>query len=142
MATANFWTMQNFDLYAVDDDFSDDETDPQIINDMCAGFYHYVEDALNLDDVNDGLTFHEISLKSGYYCGIQIYVNEKDNPHNLDNYETNYYFAMCRSIAIRRYDAEIRKIRRWMEKTLPPLGFMKLHVVARFSNGETFYAVA
>ena len=131
--------MKNFDLYAVCYDYDEEEEMPY---DYYCLLYDELEHGLDLKNTNAGLTFHEISLKSGYYDGLQIYVEEKDNPHNLDNYETQYLYSLCRSVAIRKYDAEIRKIRRWMEKNLPPLGFMKLHVVARFSNGETIYAVA
>lgn len=95
-----------------------------------------------MEDFNETLTFHELQFKSGYYTGVQIYVEEKDNPHELDNEDCNYYYDMCRSKAIRKYDAEMRKINRWMEKIAPEYGWSKLHCVGIFSNGEAIYEYA
>lgn len=95
-----------------------------------------------MEELNDTLTFHKIVFKSGYYTGIQLYVEEKENPHELDNEDCKYYYDMCRSQAIRKYDAEIRKINRWMEKVAPEYGWRELHCVGIFSNGEAIYEYA
>ena len=95
-----------------------------------------------MEELNDTLTFHEITFKSGYYSGIQLYVEEKENPHELDNEDCKYYYDMCRSQAIRKYDAEIRKINKWMEKVAPEYGWRKLHCLGVFSNGEAIYQYA
>lgn len=96
-----------------------------------------------MENFNDTLTFHELQFKSGYYAGVQIYVEEKDeNPHELDNEDCKYYYDMCRSVAIRKYDAEIRKINKWMDKFATEYGWMELHCVGIFSNGEAIYEYA
>lgn len=95
-----------------------------------------------MEDFNDGLTFHEVRLENGYYDGIQLYVEEKENPHELDNDICRYAWNMCRSQAIRKYDAEIRKINKWMEKTAVEYGWRKLHCLGVFSNGEAIYQYA
>ena len=95
-----------------------------------------------MEEFNDSLTFHELQFKSGYYSGVQIYVEEKDNPHELDNDDCNYYYGMCRSKAIRKYEAEIRKINRFMDNVAPEYGWRELHCLGIFSNGEAIYQYA
>lgn len=92
-----------------------------------------------MENFNDELTFHELQFKSGYYVGVQIYVEEKENPHELDNEDCRYYYDMCRSVAIRKYDAEIRKINKWMDKVATEYGWRKLNCIGIFSNGEAVY---
>lgn len=96
-----------------------------------------------MEDFNDTLTFHKLTFRSGYYTGVQLYVEEKEeNPYNLDNEDCHYYYDMCRSAAIRKYDAEIRKINRWMEKVAPEYGWENYVVFGIFSNGEAIYEYA
>lgn len=96
-----------------------------------------------MEDFNDSLTFHELTFKSGYYSGIQLYVEEKEeNPHELDNDDCHYYYDMCRSKAIRKYDSEVRKINRWMDKIATQYGWKELNCVGIFSNGEAIYEFA
>lgn len=93
-----------------------------------------------MEEFNDTLTFHEITFKSGYYDGVQLFVEEKDdNPHELDNDDCKYCYDMCRSQAIRKYDAEVRKINRWMDKVATEYGWRELHCLGVFSNGEAIY---
>ena len=96
-----------------------------------------------MEKLNELLFFHEVKFKSGYYDGVQLYVEEKAvNPHELDNEDCRYYYDMCRSVAIRKYNAEIRKINRWMEKTAVEYGWRKLNCLGIFSNGEAIYQYA
>ena len=95
-----------------------------------------------MEEFNNELTFHEITFKSGYYEGVQLFVEEKENPHELDNDDCNYYYDMCRSKAIRKYDAEIRKINRFMDKVAIQYGWKELHCLGVFSNGEAIYQYA
>ena len=172
MGTCNFHSMKNFDLWAIDDfyfkicpecqfggqagdkcefcgaDLSDvspefDEITEQI-------FY---EDVLrDLEEANAGLLFHEITIESGYYEGLQLYVslsNAADNagftdngPEYADNESTRYYLDLCRSAAIRKYEAEQRKVNRILAKIGRAYGMDKLAIYARFSNGETWYTKA
>ena len=90
-------------------------------------FYHDICEGADgfkshMEEFNATLNFHELTFKSGYYTGIQLYVEEKENPHELDNEDCKYYYDMCRSVAIRKYDAEIRKINKWMEKVATMYG--------------------
>ena len=95
-----------------------------------------------MEELNDSLTFHEIQFESGYYTGVQLYVEEKENPHDLDNEDCRYYYDMCRSQAVRKYDAEVRKINKWMEKVATEYGWRKLYCLGIFSNGEAIYQYA
>ena len=100
------------------------------------------------EDFTDDLTFHDVTIESGYYGGFQFYVEErygdifdldKDSRYCITNEDAHEYFDMCRSKAIRAADAEKRKIAKWLEK-LTEEGFKVMVVTARFSNGETWYA--
>lgn len=167
MATANFHNQRNFKLYVQAfepismeeyeaDYFIDDEYNfpdnleksyEEIMRIWEQTFYDDIWDDADgfksmMEDFSDALTFHELSFKSGYYEGVQIYVKEKENPHELDNDDCNYYFDMCRSKAIRKYDAEIRKINKWMDKVATEYGWRELHCLGIFSNGEAIYQYA
>ena len=95
-----------------------------------------------MEEFNETLIFHELQFKSGYYTGVQIYVEEKENPQELDNEDCRYYYDMCRSVAIKKYEAEIRKINKWMENVATEYGWRELHCLGIFSNGEAIYQYA
>lgn len=138
MSTANFKTMQGFDLYAMNDchfKYEDGEGFDQWAYELWA-------ESLGLDALNESLQFHSIRLTSGYYAHSQIYVEAVHDPRGMDNFETNYYFDMCRSKAIRACEAEARRIRKWMAKNCPERGMDKLVCVGIFSNGEAVYELA
>ena len=96
------------------------------------------------------LKFFEITLKDGYYCGLQFYVEEKgylkdyictDNiEEDVTNEDTRYYFDMCKSEFIRKYYSEINFINK---KLLPKLAkffnFEEYYCGGIFSNGEAVY---
>lgn len=139
MATSNFWTQDNFPLYAIDDSDMDwMEADE---------FYSGLKE--HLDDVNDGLTFFKITVRGGYYCGAQFYIELTEDADNagftedgaeyVDNESAWDYIGKCRSAAIRAYEAERRKLLKLMRKTADAWGFEQYAVSARFSNGETWY---
>lgn len=95
------------------------------------------------EDFTDELTFHDVTIKCGYYESFQFYVEErysgyfdldKNSRYCIDNEEAHDYFDMCRSRALRAADAEKRKIARWLEK-LTEYGFDIYVITARFSNG-------
>ena len=169
MGTCNFHSMKNFDLWAVDDfyfkvcpecsfggqdgdeceycgaDLSD--VDPEF--DDVAEMVFYEDILRDLEEINAGLLFHEITLKSGYYAGLQLFVElnnaadhagfTEDGPEYVDNESARYYFDLCRSHAIRKYEAEQRKINKILAKIGGAYGMDKLAIYARFSNGETWY---
>jgi hypothetical protein len=165
--------MTNFDLWAVgsdrfyskrcpeceyhqDGDICElcgaDLTDIEPEFDELAEMFFYEDILADLEEINAGLLFHEITIESGYYEGLQLYVtlnHAADNagftesgPEYLDNYNSQYYFDLCRSAAIRKYEAEQRKINKILAKIGRAYGMDKLAIYARFSNGETWYTKA
>lgn len=95
-----------------------------------------------LDDFNQELMFHKVKLQSGYYNGVQFIV---ETEHDLDecdydNDDCHYYFDCCRSVAHRKYAAEVRKINRKLAALGKSWGFTEMVCVAHFSNGEACYA--
>ena len=135
MATCNFIETANFPLWAIDDEFSDEN----------GGFdqfrYEIWEDCASelIEAINNGAVFHRARLEPGYYCGVQIVVDEFEPVEDLDNGETQCLFGMCRSETVRKYRSEIRRINKRLDANAPKYGFAKYGVSARFSNGETWY---
>lgn len=152
MSTPNFHMMDNFGLfvkvyepldaeeYADEEEVLSDEALAEIFYEDIWYGYDGFKDIM--EDFNNYLLFHQITLKSGYYDGVQLYVEETENPNELDNDDCRYYYDMCRSQAIRKYDAEIRKINKWMEKTAVEYGWKELNCLGIFSNGEAIYEYA
>ena len=58
------------------------------------------------------------------------------------NDDCHYYFDCCRSVAYRKYEAEIRKINRKLAALGKEYGFQEYVCTARFSNGEAWYDLA
>ena len=172
MGTCNFNSMKNFDLWAVgnyrfyaklcpecssccplEDNMCDicgaDISDaPEEFDELAEQFFY--EDILaDLEKVNQDLLFHEITIESGYYEGLQLYVSlnstadyagfTENGPEYADNESTRYYLDLCRSAAIRKYEAEQRKINKILAKIGHTYGMDHLAIYARFSNGETWY---
>ena len=164
MSAPNFKTMENFPLYAranltckicpecgrsmgEDDDTCDE----------CGASLEGVEvtydedgDRMECEAVesemaraNADFTFHEITLESGYFTGVQFFVEEKFNGYDklddMDNEEAKYYYGMCRSKMLRAYNAEVRKVQKAMAKIAEGYGFKELIKIAQFSNGEAIY---
>lgn len=145
MSTANFWSMDNFPLYVFDVDFDEDEEN--LNSDWDWWYYNegkMIED--EIDNFNDSLRFHKVSLKSGYYAGVQFYVEDMEKmdkyPEEYTNDECQYLFGMCRSKTFRAYHSEQNKIRKWLKKISKEYNFKELKVIESFSNGETFYQYA
>lgn len=91
------------------------------------------------------LQFFEVILRGGHYCGLQFYVRETHDMscldiENLDNEDTRYYFDMCKSEFLRKYNSEMNFINK---KLLPKLaeyfGFEEYCCAGVFSNGEAIY---
>ena len=135
MATGNFVTMDDFPLYVSNEEQNEADDFEQM--ELCS----MIQD--ELDDFNADLLFFKVSLKSGYYEGIQFYVEDKYDfgkyMESWDNYDCQYYFDMCRSVTIRKYTSEINKVNRFLKSIAKKYGFIKLEVSARFSNGEVIY---
>lgn len=124
MATGNFVTTKLFPIVAM----TDEEWEEAPFD------YPWV-----LDAINEALMFFKARLEAGYYEGVQMIFDEEYNPEEMDNEETRYQFDLCRSVAIRKYHAEINKINRIIDKLCKDYLWSKYEVAARFSNGETWY---
>ena len=129
MATANFVETKNFPIVCIDD-----EAYEEIYFDRDDMMYD-VEGAFG----SLNLKFHRVKVRAGYYEGGQIVFEEIHDPNEMDNDETQYWFGMCRSKAIRAYDVEVRKINRGIDKLVDYNIWMKLSIRGRFSNGECVY---
>lgn len=167
MSTANFNTMKHFPLYAVETDresykcegcmtvLSEDERDDDVCP-FCGGklepfddSWFFVETFMDdiqpdLEDLNDRLSFHHITVQSGYYTGLQLYVAVE---HELDEYDYDdddcwYYFGMSRSAAYCKFFAERVKVRKAMERIARWHGMRQLNLIGVFSNGEAIYEYA
>ena len=131
MSTANFYSMENFPIVATRFneywEYEDFEEEIQPI----------------IDDLNEDLLFHTVSLKDGYYDGVQIYIEEKyeheEDFSDWTNDDFRYYFDNYRSKTVPKYMPEIRKINKWLDKIVKDFGMDKLGITAVFSNGETMY---
>lgn len=124
MGTCNFNKQDNFNLYVADTET--DDTDLENFFDYYdyLAFEYDFKLALNeffyKPEENKKLIQHcDIELMSGYYSGIQLYVREND--------------------WIELNKTEIKKVNKALKKIAKRLGMFEIAVVARFSNGETFY---
>ena len=166
MSAANFCTMRDFFLFAKDytekvkrchecDTILDadskececcgcEELEDYAYFDQFTADEEWREITDLLDDFNRDLLFHKVELRSGYYYGIQFYVETEHDltDYDYDNDECHYYFDCCRSVAYRKYAAEVRKINRKLAALGKQFGFLEYVCVARFSNGEAWYDLA
>lgn len=162
MGTANFKTMQDFPLIVADDLYT--KICPECgcgqggapdKCEICGADLSAVEatyDELGMQDLmksmegkanelNENLTFHEVSVLGGYYSGLQFYVDEKYCfLEDMDEDESQHEFGMCRSDMLRKWVDEGNWLRCALRKAKEELGLMELGVDARYSNGETLYS--
>lgn len=164
MGTANYETMRDFSLFAKDymievkrcpvcGVVQDAENEVcefcgtdglesiQEFDDMTCSM-EWDEIAAEMNEFNRGLLFHELSMKSGYYCGVQFIVETEHDleEYDYDNAECHYYFDCCRSVAYRKYASEIQKINHWIAKLAKRYSFDKLVCTGRFFNGEACFS--
>ena len=129
MATANFIYNENFPIVAISDEqYEEFFSDCEDMEDFVADLFK----PLNL-------IFFRPKLSPGYYEGVQILFEVVGDPNEMSNDETQYWFGMCRSRAIRAYKSEINKINRRIDKLVECSFWMKLSIRGRFSNGECVY---
>lgn len=160
MATANFKTMADFPLIVKGEEYikvcpecylsnsSDAEkcecgcdlSDVEAIVDECECNYIIKEMEKVAAALNDAQPFYTVSVESGYYSGVQFYVDEKYcGLKDMDNDECRDEFDMCRSEMLRKFKVAGNTIRKGLEKAKEELGLDELICVARFSNGEAWY---
>ena len=106
--------------------------------DIVDNFSETVHDILHT--LKRELQFFEITLKDGYYCGLQFYVEETGNMRyidveDVDNEETRYYYDMCKSEFLRKYNSEINLL----PKLAKFFSFEEYYCRGIFSNGEAVY---
>ena len=129
MATANFIYNENFPIVAISDEqYEEFFSDCEDMEDFVADLFK----PLNL-------IFFRPKLSPGYYEGVQILFEVVGDPNEMSNDETQYWFGMCRSKAIRAYKSEINKINRKIDKLVDYSIWMKLSIRGLFSNGECVY---
>ena len=164
MSAPNFKTMANFPLIVADNPHCKrcpecgTANDPHnSVCDECGTSLEGVEeiyDDLAAEDIcsemqraaeriNKELDFHKVTVESGYYVGVQFYVEEDfkgfDSLEDMENEDSQYYYGMCRSKMLRKFKTECNKIRRELHKAREELGLMQLGCIGIFSNGEAIY---
>lgn len=161
MATANFKTMRDFPLIVAYNRYTKicpecgcgqcgtpDKceicgADLSAVEEICdeVGMQDLVKDMEDkADALNENLTFYEVSVRGGYYTGVQFYVDEKYwKLEDMDEEDAQEEFGMCRSDMLRKWEDECNWLRGALRKAKKELGLMELGVSARFSNGETLY---
>ena len=157
MGTVNFEIQDRFDLYVTDYEapskqdlieqgYTEEEAENYDYSFDLEIFYDDIQREFDIllpileKKLRKPLQYHEIVLKDGYYTGVQLFVNEtNENPHDLDNEDTHYYYGMCRSKAIKEYEADIQRTKKLMEMIAKELHFMRLRCIGIFSNSEAVY---
>lgn len=168
MSTANFHQPEPFPLFAIGDEPFTVGTCPECGNasnyygatcGACGSTAERVEPEFDtliyeewaadvraeLATFEDGLEFHRVELKPGYFAGTQAYVRELyglDGTNDWDEEESAYVFGMSRDELMAAYHDEEARIAEWMRDTLPAFGFREYVVFARFNNGEVWYSLA
>ena len=162
MATANFKTMEDFPLIVGSDTYIRVCPECGIYNEATAGKCEDCgcdltgENAIpdewysrNLVEqmekvaakLNDAQPFYDVTVESGYYSGVQFYVDSKYwHIEDMDNEESQVEFGMCRSKMLRKYKVAGNTIRKGLYKAKDELGLDELICTARFSNGEACYS--
>ena len=83
-----------------------------------------------------GFIFNNYKVRMVYVVGDMAYIDVE----NVNNEETRYYYDMCKSEFLRKYNSEINFINK---KLLPKLakffGFEEYYCGGIFSNGEAVY---
>lgn len=117
-----------------------DLTDVSAVFDECESQYLVGEMEKVAERLNAAQPFYNVTVESGYYCGVQFYVSENYwKIEQMDNQESQEEFGMCRSKMLRKYRTAGNLIRRELRKAKQDLGLWELGIFAQFSNGETMY---
>lgn len=160
MSTPNFRTQSEFDMYVYVPTYSEEEIKEWEEENQCEFNYEgsmHMDYEMEIENFNyllpicekkfGELKFFNIELMDGHYSGIQTYINNKNkyysNPYEMDNEDCQSEYGMCRSLCIRKYESEIKKINK---EILPYIkdnsSFEKLICTGIFSNGEAIYEYA
>lgn len=92
------------------------------------------------DKANEEQDFFTVTVESGYYTGLQFYVEEKyDDIEEWSNDDAQYEFGMSRSEMLRKYKAAGNAVRKMLAKAKEDLCLTELSCMGVFSNGEAVY---
>lgn len=149
MSTCNFETMKDYPLIVFCPDFDYDDMKKDYENEVQLTYdVEYAEMQRLADKINDELVYHTVGVKSGYYDGLQFIVStyedldfDRDSSYCIDNEDAHYYFDECRSKVLRKAEAEVRKIRKWLKSLKNSYGYLELDCAGVFSNGEAVYSI-
>ena len=162
MSAANFCTMEDFPLFVIEDKYYkecpccgmylslDEEACPDCGESMedVSACYDSFETQDQIDSIENYikkekpyLEFFNVTVQGGYYTGAQLYVEERYSsfPESFDNEDCHMYFECCRSRAIRKYEAEKRKVEKFMRQIAAVFGLDEYYCGGVFSNGEAVY---
>lgn len=120
-------------------DSAEERYDPYETEEICEAAH------AALTEINKDMDFFAVGLESGYYTGVQFTVKFKKHwgceidPEELDNEDAHYYFDCCRSVMLRRYERERRKLGKKLAVIAADNGFEEIRCVGIFSNGEAIY---
>lgn len=168
MGACNFWTMDDFDLWVMDDEKlcrfylgeefieerKEEFEDYNPIDDIELAWDMLLEDIQSdFDDLKSHLEWYTIELKSGYYDGAQFYIDTKycgindkadwlqSKPLIWDDEECLSEFGLSRQQTIKMIEEEKRLINEFLENS-KDYGFYKINCVGVFNNGEAVYELA
>lgn len=124
-----------------------DLSDVEAIYDWDATEWLFNDVNEKLKELSETLMFFDASIISGYYSGMQINVEWKNikyygragDPNDLDNDDANLYFDCCRSVMLRKYERERRKLSKKLKEIADEFEFEEICCVGIFSNGEAVY---
>lgn len=157
MATANFWnqTRDGYPLYAIPTFYpTDEEYEREIADcedDECISpidlAYLNSEDAYGylpeiIKEHTMRLVYHTITLKPGYYDGVQLFVEsefEDDYIQDITPYDAKYDFDAPPSVVKRRWEADKKRTLKALKAIAKQAGMKQLRCVGVFSSGEALY---
>lgn len=97
--------------------------------------------------ISSKFTFHKVVIKSGYYEGLQFWVDEiysgyfdldESSEYCVTEEDSQYYFDMSRSQALKAAEKEKKQIAKMLEN-LTEYGFEIWEVIGGYSNEATVY---
>ena len=168
MGAPNFGGCGRFGTYAFiyeyneeyfDEEFPDatEEQKQKIFEDISSWEYECVSNEVKgkIEDFNRDLVFYKLGLAPGYYEGIEVILEDKPVDEDIETLseilqdERGYWnhpevrmTEKHKRNVQRIYDEECDKIEDFLDRLCKENGFTNLDVVARFSNGETWYRKA
>lgn len=159
MSTCNFRTMDDFDLVVMSnekmlnvflgEEFIEEKRwrkgenfeDYDPMDDIDLAWDLFKEDIEPLlDDLNDELEWYNIDWRSGYYDGVQFYIDTEWLP--IDGWfddECYFQFGCSKEEVIKRIAEEKKIINDFLENMIKDYGFERIRCVGTFSNGEAVY---